>query len=82
LFVTPCSSERILTDITICRLCDAIVEKGLNTRRPPTGEKGGIKKIAYIVSGVVVWVIVMFMAFAETHKRALRCALRVVNRIC
>ena len=57
MFVTPRSSERILTDITICRLCDAIVEKGLNSRRPLAGGNGGIKKIAYIVSGVVVWVV-------------------------
>ena len=82
MFVTPRLSEWILTDIMICRLYDAVVEKGLNTRRSPGGGRRKSKEIAYTVSGVIVWVIVMFMAFVDIHKRALRCALRVVNRIC
>ena len=68
MFVTPRSSEWILTDIMICRLYDAVVEKGLNTRRSPGGGRGKSKEIAYTVSGVIVWVIVMFMAFADIHK--------------
>ena len=58
------------------------MEKELNTRRPLAEGMGESKEIAYTFSGVVVWVIVMFMAFAETNKLALRCALGVVNRIC
>ena len=49
MFVTPRSSERILTDIMICRLYDTVVEKGLNTRRSP----GGGKALNYFINNKI-----------------------------